>query len=153
MRGWEKTNRYASGYVDVPSGVTDAAKEKIFKAMYEAIDTAWPIPDIRVLIREWADDAVGHDGRIERVPMRPICTLVGPPGLELGAKRKLIKEISDAVGEACGREVEDIDLPSGTKIYNNWVLTFFWELPRDKVALGDLLAAENLLVLENLPSQ
>jgi hypothetical protein len=37
--------------------------------------------------------------------------------------------------------------------YNNWVLTFFWELPLDKVALGDLIATENPLVLENLPPQ
>jgi hypothetical protein len=43
--------------------------------------------------------------------------------------------------------------PSGSKIYNNWVLTFFWELPLDKVTLGDLLATENPLVLENLPPQ
>jgi len=49
--------------------------------------------------------------------------------------------------------VEELRLPSGTKIYNNWVLTFFWELPLDKVALGDLIAAENPLVLESLPPQ
>jgi hypothetical protein len=96
---------------------------------------------------------VSQDGRIERVPMRPICTLAVPPGLELDAKRKLIKEISDTIGDACGRQVEEINLPSGTKIDNNWVLTFFWELPLDKVGLGDLLATENPLVLESLPSQ
>jgi hypothetical protein len=50
-------------------------------------------------------------------------------------------------------EVEEIHLPSGTKIYGNWVLTFFWDLPLDKVALGDLIATENPLVLENLPPQ
>jgi phenylpyruvate tautomerase PptA (4-oxalocrotonate tautomerase family) len=138
-------------YVDIPNGIADAAKKKIFKEIFAAIHTAWPIPDTRVLIREWADEAVSQDGRIEPVPMRPICTLAVPPGLELDAKRKLIKEISDTIGEACGRQVEEIDLPSGTKIYNNWVLTFFWELPLDKVALGDLLATENPLVLENLP--
>jgi hypothetical protein len=131
-------------YVDVPSGMNDAAKEKIFKEMYAAIHTAWPIPDTRVLIREWADDAVSQDGRIERVPMRPICTLAVPPGLELGVKRKLIKEISDTIGEACGREVEEVNLPSGTKIYNNWVLTFFWELPLDKVALSSGSSQKNV---------
>ena len=102
---------------------------------------------------EWADEAVSQDGRIERVPMRPICTLAVPPGLEMDAKRTLIKQISDTIGEACGREVEEIRLPSGTMIQNNWVLTFFWELPLDKVALGDLIATENPLVLENLPPQ
>jgi hypothetical protein len=61
--------------------------------------------------------------------------------------------ISNTLGEACGRKVEEIHLPSGTKISNNWVLMFFWELPLDKVALGDLIATENPLVLENLPTQ
>jgi phenylpyruvate tautomerase PptA (4-oxalocrotonate tautomerase family) len=140
-------------YIDIPSSVNDRAKKRIFTEMYQAIHEAWPIPDTRVLIREWPDEAVSQDGRIELVPMRPICTLAVPPGLELGAKRKLIKQISDTIGEACGRDVEEIRLPSGTKIYNNWVLTFFWELPLDKVALGDLLATENPLVLENLPAQ
>src|SRR6516225_7099048 len=139
--------------IDILAGLDDGAKKKIFTEMYEAIHDAWPIPDTRVLIREWPDEAVSQDGRIELVPMRPICTLTVPPDLEQDAKRKLIRQISNTLGEACGREVEEIRLPSGTKIYNNWVLTFFWELPLDKVALGDLLATENPLVLENLPPQ
>jgi hypothetical protein len=84
--------------------------------------------------------------------MRPICTLAVPPGLELDAKHKLVSKISDTIGEACGRKVEEIRLPSGTTIHNNWVLTFFLEFPLDKVALGDLMANENPLVLENLPT-
>jgi hypothetical protein len=139
-------------FVDVPTGVNDGAKKKIFEEMYEAIHEAWPIPDTRVLIREWPDEAVSQDGRIELTPMRPICTLAVPPGLELEAKHRLVRKISTTIGSACGREVEEIRLPSGTTIYNNWVLTFFWELPLDKVALGDLIANENPLVLENLPT-
>src|SRR5262245_58925766 len=139
-------------YVDIPAGVNDGAK-KIFQELYEEIHEAWPIPDTRVLIREWPNEAVSQDGRIENVPMRPICTLAVPPGLEHDAKQRLVRQISNTIGEACGREVEEIRLPSGTKIYNNWVLTFFWELPLDKVALGDLIATENPLVLENLPPQ
>lgn len=140
-------------YIDIPTGVNDGGKTNIFKEMYEAIHEAWPIPDTRVLLREWPDEAVSQDGRIERVPMRPICTLAVPPGLAHDAKQRLVRQISKTIGEACGREVEEIRLPSGTKIRNNWVLTFFWELPLDRVALGDLLATENPLVLENLPAQ
>jgi len=140
-------------YVDIPTGVNDGAKSRIFKELYEAIHEAWPIPDTRVLLREWTDEAVSQDGRIERVPMRPICTLAVPPGLEHGAKQKLVRQISETIGAACGRQVEEIRLPSGTTIHNNWVLTFLWELQLDKVALGDLLATENPLVLENLPPQ
>ena len=140
-------------YIDIPAGVNDGARKKIFTEMYEAIHDAWPIPDTRVLLREWPDEAVSQDGRIELVPMRPICTLAVPPGLELDAKHKLVQRISTTIGEACGRDVEEIRLPSGTKISNNWVLSFFWELPLDKVALGELVANENPLVLENLPTR
>jgi hypothetical protein len=140
-------------YIDVPTGVNEEAKKKIFTETYEAIHEAWPIPDTRVLIREWPDETVSQDGRIERVPMRPICTLAVPPGSDRDAKHRLVRKISSTIGDACGREVEEIRLPSGTKIQNNWVLTFFWELPLDKVALGDLIANENPLVLENLPTQ
>ena len=41
-------------YVDIPTGVKDGAKKKIFTEIYEAVHEAWPIPDTRVLIREWA---------------------------------------------------------------------------------------------------
>ena len=140
-------------FVDIPADVNEDGKKKIFMEMFEAIHGAWPIPDTRVLIREWPNQAVSQDGRIENVPMRPIVTLAVPPGLEHNAKQKLVREISDTVGEACGREVDEIRLPSGMKIRNNWVLTFFWELPLDRVALGDLIANENPLVLENLPPQ
>jgi hypothetical protein len=140
-------------YIDIPTGIDESAKKRIFTEMYEAIHEAWPIPDTRVLLREWPNASVSQDGRIENVPMRPICTLAVPPGLELDAKRRLIRQISQTIGGACGRDVEVIRLPSGTKIENNWVLTFFWELPLDSVALGDLLATDNPLVLENLPPQ
>jgi phenylpyruvate tautomerase PptA (4-oxalocrotonate tautomerase family) len=140
-------------YIDIPTGANDGAKKKIFSEMYEAIHEAWPIPDTRVLLREWPDEAVSQDGRIELVPMRPICTLAVPPGLDAGSKRRLIKKISDTLGEALGRQAEEIRLPSGTTFRSNWVLTFFWELPLDRVGLGDLLATENPLVLESLPAQ
>jgi hypothetical protein len=62
--------------------VNDGAKKKIFQELYEEIHEAWPIPDTRVLVREWPNEAVSQDCRIENVPMRPICTLAVPPGLE-----------------------------------------------------------------------
>jgi hypothetical protein len=76
-------------YVDIPAGVNDGAKKKIFQELYEEIHQAWPIPDTRVLIREWPNEAVSQDGRIENVPMRPICTLAVPPGLDHDAKKRL----------------------------------------------------------------
>ena len=78
--------------------------------------------------------------------MRSRCTLAVPTDLEHGAKKRLVQQITKTIGEARGWEVEEIHLPSGTKIYNNWVLTFFRELPPDKAALGGFIAAEDPLV-------
>jgi len=147
----DRETKMPVAYADIPAGVNDGAKKKIFQELYEEIHQAWPIPDTRVLITEWPNEAVSQDGQTGNVPMRPICTLAVPPGLEHDAQQRLARQLSNTIGEACGRQVEEIPLPRGTKIYNNWVLTFFWELPLDKVALGDLIAAENPLILENLP--
>jgi phenylpyruvate tautomerase PptA (4-oxalocrotonate tautomerase family) len=140
-------------YVDIPPGLPETSKKKVFTEIYHATHEAWPIPDTRVLIREWPNQSVSLDGRVENVPMRPIVTLAVPPGLPVAGKRKVIKRISDVLGEVCHREVEEIRLPSGTTVRMNWVLTFFWELPLDQVGLGEMLASENPMVLENPPTK
>jgi phenylpyruvate tautomerase PptA (4-oxalocrotonate tautomerase family) len=137
-------------YIDIPTGVSGSAKEKMVKEVYDAIHEAWPIPDTRILIREWPFEAVSQDGRIERTPMRPICALDVPPGLAVEAKRALVRRVSTAIAEACRREVEEVSLPSGTRVETNWVLTFFREYPLDRAALGDVLAMDNPMVLESL---
>src|SRR5260370_14167973 len=106
-------------YVDIPTGVNDGAKKKIFQELYDEIHEAWPIPDTRVLIREWPNEAVSQDSRIENAPMRPICTLAVPPGLEHDAQQSLVRHISNTIGEASRREVEEIRVPSRTKVCNN----------------------------------
>jgi hypothetical protein len=40
-------DRDAVVYVDIPIGVNDGAKKKIFQELYEEIHEAWPIPDTR----------------------------------------------------------------------------------------------------------
>jgi len=137
-------------YIDIPTGVSHSAKEKMSREVFDAIHQAWPIPDTRILIREWPAESVSQDGRIETAPMRPICFLDVPPGLPVQAKRTLIQRISTAVAEACDRKPEDVPLPSGSHVKTNWVLTFFREYPLDRAALGDLLARKNPMVLESL---
>jgi hypothetical protein len=60
-------------YIDIPSGVSHSAKEKMSREVFDAIHEAWPIPDTRILIREWPAESVSQDGHIEDSPMRPIC--------------------------------------------------------------------------------
>jgi phenylpyruvate tautomerase PptA (4-oxalocrotonate tautomerase family) len=137
-------------YIDIPSGVSNDAKEKMVKDVYEAIHEAWPIPDTRIMVREWPHNTVSQDGVIADAPMRPICMLDVPPELPVDAKRRLIRRISTAIATACDRDDEEVQLPSGTKIHTNWVLTFFREYPLDRAALGPILAFENPMVLESL---
>ena len=110
-------------YIDIPSGVSQSAKVSLSQEVYEAIHEAWPIPDTRILIREWPADSVSQDGRIDDTPMRPICSLDVPPDLAIEAKRKLVHRISTAIAEACGREEEEVLLPSGLrcrKVLGQW---------------------------------
>jgi phenylpyruvate tautomerase PptA (4-oxalocrotonate tautomerase family) len=137
-------------YIDIPSGVSTSAKEKLVKEVYNAIHEAWPIPDTRILLREWPHEAVSQDGRMEKTPMRPICSLEVPPELPVDGKRRLIQRISTAIGEACGLEDEEVHLPSGSHVKTNWVLTFFREYPLNRAALGDILAIDNPMVLESI---
>ena len=52
-------------YIDIPTGVSHSAKEKMSREVFDAIHQAWPIPDTRILIREWPAESVSQDGRIE----------------------------------------------------------------------------------------
>jgi hypothetical protein len=137
-------------YVDIPSGVSHSAIEQMHRELFAAIHEAWPIPDSRILVREWTPQSVSQDGQITTAPMRPICALDAPPELSVDAKRTLVGRVSDAIARACGRDVEDVILPSGTHVKTNWVLTFFREYPLDQAALGGVLALENPMVLEAL---
>ena len=58
-------------YIDIPTGVSHSAQEKMSREVFDAIHQAWPIPDTRILIREWPAELVSQDGRIETAPMRP----------------------------------------------------------------------------------
>jgi phenylpyruvate tautomerase PptA (4-oxalocrotonate tautomerase family) len=129
-------------YIDVPHGISPAGKERLFKDVFEAIHEAYPIPDTRILIREWRPDSVSQDGKIDRQPMRPICALEVPPGLPVAHKRRLVERLSAAISEACHLPKHEVPVPGG------WVLTFFREYPLENAALDGLLASENPMVLE-----
>jgi hypothetical protein len=85
-------------YIDVPHGISPAGKEKLVKRVFEAIHEGYPIPDTRVLIREWHPDSVDQDGEIDLQPMRPICALEVPPGLPV---EKTVERIYAVISEAC----------------------------------------------------
>jgi phenylpyruvate tautomerase PptA (4-oxalocrotonate tautomerase family) len=137
-------------FIDAPEGIRADAKKQLVKDVYEAIHEAYPIPDTRILLREWPNDKVSQDGRLGSEPLRPICWLEVPPGISIEAKRRLVRRISEAISAAYHLSKQEVRLPSGSVVSTNWVLTFFREYPLDKAALDSLLALENPMVLESL---
>jgi phenylpyruvate tautomerase PptA (4-oxalocrotonate tautomerase family) len=137
-------------YIDVPFGIRVMAKRKLVKEVFEAIHEAYPIPDTRILLREWPLENVSQDGRLDSEPLRPICGLEVPPGPPVEVKRKLVKRISAAITEAYRLPKEEISLPSGKVVATNWVLIFFREYSLENAALDGVLAFENPMVVESM---
>jgi hypothetical protein len=135
-------------YIDMSTGVSQSAKEKLVKELRDAIEEAWPIGDTRILLREWPYQSVSQDGRIEERPMRPIVSLEVPPDLPVDRKHVLLRRMTAAIAEACNIEPEEIRRPDGSRVKTNWVLTFFREYPLGQAALDDVLAIDNPTVLE-----
>ena len=136
-------------YIDIPFGLKVNPKKKLVAEVAESIHHAYMIPDTRVFLREWSAEQFSVDGELG-APMRPVCTFVVPPGLSLESKRQLVGRVSNAIAEACNLAVEELSLPSGTKVSTKWVLSFFSEYPLEIAALDDLMAFENPMVLESM---
>jgi hypothetical protein len=115
------------GYLDVPAGLDLGKKRDLVKAMYEALSEAYPFPDdTRIFLREWPLDSVSQNGLLGSEPIRPALTVHVPQGLNIDAKRKMLKKLDAAVADA-------YHLPE--------FITFMHEHSLDLVAVnGDLLA-------------
>jgi phenylpyruvate tautomerase PptA (4-oxalocrotonate tautomerase family) len=120
-------------YIDVPQGIRIDAKKKLVKEVYAALDEAYRIPDTRIFLREWAQESVSQDGRLDSEPAKPVCFLEVPRGIRTEVKRNLVKRISGAITEA-------YHLPD--------VLIFFREYPLDMVSQDGGLQSENPMILD-----
>lgn len=86
--------------IDVPEGASPAAKGQMLREITEALDETYHFPDTRGWVREYAAENVAQDGRVGAEPVRPVCYLEVPELTSLDAKRKLVRRIESAVGEA-----------------------------------------------------
>lgn len=136
-------------YIDLQPGLSSDTKKRLVREVTASLHDAYPIPDTRVFLREWPADSVSIDGELG-APLRPICDFVVPPGLPAEGKRQLVARVSAAIGEACQLRQDVIPLPSGKSVTTRWVLAFFSEYPLDRVALDDLMAFENPMVIESM---
>ena len=136
-------------YIDIPSGLTSNSKAQLMKEVSESLHDAYPIPDTRVYLREFAAEHTSFDGVIS-APFRPICNFIVPPGVPVADKRTLVSRVTAAVGRACDLRAEVVPLPSGTRVSTRWVLSFFHEVPLERAALDELMALENPMVIESM---
>ncbi len=91
------------GYLDVPTGLDLGKKKTLIEAMYGALKEAYPFPDdTRIFVREWSLDSMSQNGVLGAEPPRPAFVAHVPQGLNIDAKRKMLKKVNAAVTAAYG---------------------------------------------------
>jgi phenylpyruvate tautomerase PptA (4-oxalocrotonate tautomerase family) len=96
-----------------PSGLNKKAKKELIEETLQAVVTAYQMPDDRVYIEEIDSENVGHtpllavtggeDWAVQSEPARIFVEVVAPPGIPIDAKRKLMRQLTEAAGRAYGR--------------------------------------------------
>jgi hypothetical protein len=116
-------------YLDVPTGADLDSKKQLVKGLYLALHEAYPFPDDhRVFVREWPLDSVGQNDLLGSEPARPVFMIHAPQGVDVEAKRKMLKDIGAAVKSV-------YDLPD--------FMIFMHEHPLELVAHDGNLLADN----------
>ena len=131
--------------IDIPSGLTSSARAQLHKDVAESLHDAYQIPDNRVYLREWTAEQTSFDG-VVGAAFRPICNLIVPPNITMESRRTLVSRVSSAITRACDLRAEVVSLPGGEQVSTRWVLSLFFEVPLEQVALDDLMAFENPMV-------
>ena len=86
--------------IEAPTGVRKDAKKRLMEKTTAALNEAYPIPDVRIFLREYEVENVAQDGRLESEPVRPVCFIEAPQLRSLAARRKLVEKINAAVADA-----------------------------------------------------
>jgi phenylpyruvate tautomerase PptA (4-oxalocrotonate tautomerase family) len=121
-------------YLYVPQGIRIDEKRRLVKSIYEALHEAYPFPDdVRIFLHEWPLDSVSQDGRLGSEPARPVFMMHVPQGVNVDAKRTMMKKINDAV-------VKAYHLPK--------FMIFVHEYPLDLVSLDGGLHSDNMTRVE-----
>jgi phenylpyruvate tautomerase PptA (4-oxalocrotonate tautomerase family) len=87
-------------FIEAPEGVEPAAKQQMMRAVTTAVDEAFPIGDVRVWLREYAQDNVAMDGRTGAERIKPVCFLEAPELADQEAKSALATKVLAAIDVA-----------------------------------------------------
>jgi phenylpyruvate tautomerase PptA (4-oxalocrotonate tautomerase family) len=124
-------------YIDGPSTLSGEAKKTLIEDALRTLVEAYKMTDDRVYISEFLLANVGHTSytddtlHIQSEPARVVCKVIAPPGLQLDAKRKMIRTLTDAITKAYG-------ITNGRNI-----LIFLDEHPIENAASNGYLQTEN----------
>ena len=86
-------------FIEAPTGIRPDAKARMMREVSSAIEEAYPIPDVRVWLREYPAENVSQNGRIAAEPMKPLCFLEAPELHDLDTKRVMAAKIMEAIKE------------------------------------------------------
>ncbi|MDR8408021.1 hypothetical protein MTP10_04660 [Nonomuraea sp. 3-1Str] len=86
--------------IEAPIGISDHAKRKMMTEINSAIEAAYPIPDVRIWLREYSPENVAQDGRINAEPIKPLCFLEAPELSDLDVKRTMAEKVLAAIAVA-----------------------------------------------------
>jgi phenylpyruvate tautomerase PptA (4-oxalocrotonate tautomerase family) len=86
--------------IDAPEGAPQAATQKMFKQITEALHEVYQITDIRGWLREYPPHNLSQDGLVGAGAGRPVCSLDAPELASQDAKHKLAQKIGAAIADA-----------------------------------------------------
>jgi phenylpyruvate tautomerase PptA (4-oxalocrotonate tautomerase family) len=126
-------------YLDAPKGMRPEAKRKMVQVITAALNKAFPIPDVRIFIREYTAAEVSQDGRLDTAGVKPSFSMSVPRLAHLDAKRELVKSINTAIAEGCDGLADAAD-----------IMVFVEEKALENVSWGGRLQSDRPEVVQAL---
>jgi hypothetical protein len=123
--------------IEAPTGIRRDAKKRLVERSTAAFNEAYPVPDVRIFLREYPLENAGQDGRIQSEHVRPVVFIEAPQLRAVNAKRKMVAQINAAIADA----YDGIANTSEILILHN-------EYPLENAAWAGRLQSENPEVVE-----
>jgi len=125
--------------IEGPAGLSKDSKKELIEKVLDILVEAYKMADDRVYINEYSLPNVGHtprewadkDWSIQSENARVVCNIIAPPGLNTDSKRKMFRDITEAIARI-NKIMDQRD-----------ILVFLSEHPLDNVASNGFIQTEN----------
>ncbi|MEO3820148.1 hypothetical protein [Plantactinospora sp. B24E8] len=95
-------------FLEVPSGLDRSAKAELLAGLTAVIDKTYQFPDTRIFLREYPQENVCQDGRVDAGPIRPVGFLEAPELSNVDAKRLLVVGLQEVIAQHYA-EIADVE--------------------------------------------